>query len=55
MFTFQVTHENMLVVEGHIVAAKTNMKVFSIEEEDTMKLDSSDIYKLLFERGYEHM
>ena len=44
----------MLVVEGHIVAVKANMNVLSREAEDAMTLDSSDIYKLLFERGYEY-
>uniref|UniRef100_A0A2A4K5B4 Ketosynthase family 3 (KS3) domain-containing protein n=1 Tax=Heliothis virescens TaxID=7102 RepID=A0A2A4K5B4_HELVI len=51
---FEVTHEGNLVVEGKIVAIKTNYKASSINVEDAMTLNSSDIYKLLFERGFEY-
>ncbi|XP_063896659.1 fatty acid synthase [Helicoverpa armigera] len=50
---FEVTCEGSPVVEGKIVAVKTNYKAPSIEIEDEMMLNSSDIYKLLFERGFE--
>ncbi|XP_063896661.1 fatty acid synthase-like [Helicoverpa armigera] len=51
---FEVTHEGNPVVEGKIVAVKTNYRAPSIDIVDEMTLNSTDIYKLLYERGFEY-
>nr|XP_049699380.1 fatty acid synthase-like [Helicoverpa armigera] len=52
---FEVTHEGNPVVEGKIVAVKTNYRAPSIDIVDEMTLNSTDVYKLLYyERGFEY-
>ncbi|CAH0696878.1 unnamed protein product [Spodoptera exigua] len=51
---FEVSHENVVLVEGFIQQGSTNNDVPVADQSDATILDSSNVYKLLFERGYEY-